>query len=125
MECTSFSSLDMQERRRNRARQVLWATTVLSFVACDHIAVAADMPVKAPQRQAPFDWTGLYIGAHAGFSRGSSSALLADPSPTAISNVYDGMIGGVQAGYNYRLPSGLLLGAEADFTFPNYLTSNS
>ena len=35
------------------------------------------------------------------------------------------MIGGVQAGYNYRLPSGLLLGVEADFTFPNYLTSNS
>jgi high affinity Mn2+ porin len=35
------------------------------------------------------------------------------------------MIGGVQAGYNVQLPSGMLLGVEADFTFPNYLTSNS
>ena len=35
------------------------------------------------------------------------------------------MIGGVQAGYNVRLPSGLLLGVEADITFPNYLASNS
>src|SRR5947199_94340 len=32
---------------------------------------------------------------------------------------------GVQAGYNVRWPSGLLLGFEADLTFPNYLTSNS
>ena len=36
-----------------------------------------------------------------------------------------GVIGGVQAGYNVRLPSGVLLGVEADFSFPNYLTSNS
>ena len=35
------------------------------------------------------------------------------------------MIGGVQAGYNVRLPSGLLFGVEADLTFPNYLISNS
>ena len=35
------------------------------------------------------------------------------------------MIGGVQAGYNYRLNSGLLLGVEGDFSFPNYITSNS
>jgi len=31
----------------------------------------------------------------------------------------------VQAGYNWRPPSGLLLGVEADLTFPNYLPSNS
>src|SRR5260370_42355487 len=35
------------------------------------------------------------------------------------------MIGGVQAGYNCQLPSGMLLGVEADISFPNYLTSNS
>ena len=33
-------------------------------------------------------------------------------------------MGGVQAGYNVRMPSGLLLGVEADLTFPNYLPSN-
>ena len=35
------------------------------------------------------------------------------------------MIGGVQGGYNVRLPSGLLFGVEADLTFPNYLISDS
>jgi high affinity Mn2+ porin len=87
-------------------------------------ALAADLPVKAPVARTIFDWTGLYVGAHAGFSRGSSNAVLTDPTASATGNVFDGVIGGVQAGYNYRLPSGLLLGVEADFSFPNYFTSN-
>jgi high affinity Mn2+ porin len=88
-------------------------------------ALAADMPLKAPHIQSVFDWTGFYIGAHTGYSRGSSNAVLSDPASTATSNSFSGVIGGVQAGYNYRLPSGVLLGVEADITFPNYLTSNS
>ena len=72
-----------------------------------------------------FDWTGFYIGAHAGFGRGASSAVLTDPAITASSGSFGGMIGGVQAGYNVQLSSGIVLGAEADITFPNYLTSNS
>ncbi|HET7123065.1 MAG TPA: carbohydrate porin [Bradyrhizobium sp.] len=83
------------------------------------------MPVKAPHIQAVFDWTGLYIGAHAGYSRGPSSAVLSDPTPIAAGGTFSGTIGGVQAGYNVRLSSGLLLGVEADITFPNFLTSNS
>src|SRR6266700_611617 len=71
------------------------------------------------------DWTGLYIGAHSGFNRGSSNPVLPAPAPATTGNVFDGMIGGVQAGYNVQLPSGVLLGVEADISFPNYLTSNS
>jgi high affinity Mn2+ porin len=111
--------------RCSRCRDLVLAGVGLSLLAFNRPAAAADMPLKAPHLQAVFDWTGLYIGAHAGFSRGSSSAVLSDPTPAATSNVFDGMIGGVQAGYNYRLPSGLLLGIEADISFPNYLTSNS
>ncbi len=103
--------------RRNRSRGCVFAGVGLSLLACDGPAVAADIPLKAPQLQAVYDWTGLYIGAHAGFSHGSSSAVLSDPAATVTGNVFDGMIGGVQAGYNCRLPSGLLLGVEADFTF--------
>jgi high affinity Mn2+ porin len=97
----------------------------LGLLVVDGAAMASDMPVKAPHIQSVFDWTGLYIGAHAGYSRGSSNAVLSDPATTATSNSFGGVIGGVQAGYNYRLPSGILLGVEADITFPNYLTSNS
>jgi high affinity Mn2+ porin len=97
----------------------------MGLLVVDGPAMASDMPVKAPRIQSVFDWTGFYIGAHAGYSRGSSNAALSDPATTATSNSFGGMIGGVQAGYNYRLPSGILLGLEADITFPNYLTSNS
>jgi len=105
--------------------QSVFAGVGLSLLALDGSAVAADMPVKAPHIQAVFDWTGLYIGAHAGYSRGSSSAVLSDPALATNSSIFSGTIGGVQAGYNYRLRSGLLFGVEADITFPNYLTSNS
>jgi high affinity Mn2+ porin len=87
--------------------------------------VPMGMPVKAPYVRSVFDWTGLYVGAHAGFGRGSSTAVLTDPATSTTSNSFGGMIGGVQAGYNYQLPSGMLLGVEADISFPNYLTSNS
>lgn len=97
----------------------------MGLLALDGRADAADMPVKAPHIQSIFDWTGLYIGAHAGLSRGSSSAVFTDPANAVTSNIFDGVIGGVQAGYNYRLRSGMLLGVEADISFPNYLTSNS
>ena len=113
--------------RRSRSWASEFAGVGLSLLVLDYPAVAADvsMPVKAPHLQPVFDWTGFYIGAHAGFGRGSSSAVLTDPAPATTSNSFDGMVGGVQAGYNYRLPSGILLGAEADISFPNYLTSNS
>jgi high affinity Mn2+ porin len=99
----------------------------LGMLALDPaIAADASLPVKAPHVQSVFDWTGLYVGAHAGYGRGSSNTVLTDPATTATTgNAFSGMIGGVQAGYNVQLPSGMLLGIEADFTFPNYLTSNS
>src|SRR5258708_124256 len=95
--------------------------------ALDTPAIAADirLPVKVPHIQSVFDWTGFYIGAHAGFGRGASSAVLSDPAITASSGSFGGVIGGVQAGYNVQLSSGIVLGAEADITFPNYLASNS
>ncbi|MFL6836667.1 MAG: carbohydrate porin [Bradyrhizobium sp.] len=90
-------------------------------------AAAADIkvPVKAPYLQPVYDWTGFYIGGHTGYSRGSSSAVLSDPVVASSSNSFSGVIGGVQAGYNVRFSSGLLLGVEADLTFPSYVISNS
>ena len=111
--------------RCSRSWERLLAGVGLSLLALDGPAVAADMPVKTPHIQAVFDWTGFYIGAHAGYSRGSSSAVLSDPATLAASGTFSGVIGGVHAGYNVRPSSGLLLGVEADITFPNYLTSNS
>src|SRR3982074_803828 len=111
--------------RCSRSWECAVASVGMGLLVVDGPAMASEMPVKAPHIQSVFDWTGFYIGAHAGYSGGSSNAVCSDPAPTATSNFFGGMIGGVQAGYNYRLPSGILLGVEADITFPNYLPSNS
>ncbi|MGB8402265.1 carbohydrate porin [Bradyrhizobium sp.] len=113
--------------RDGRPWEQVLASVALGMLALGGSAVAADitLPVKAPYFQPAFDWTGFYIGAHTGFGRGSSSATLSDPAVNTTSNSFSGAIGGVQAGYNFRLPSGVLLGVETDMMFPNYLTSNS
>lgn len=115
--------------RCGRSWESALAGAGFGLFALDGAAIAADipvrMPVKAPYIQPVFDWTGFYIGAHAGYGRGTSSAVLADPATLANVNHFSGVIGGVQAGYNVQLPSGLLLGVEADLSFPNYLNSNS
>ncbi|MFZ2159017.1 MAG: carbohydrate porin [Bradyrhizobium sp.] len=115
--------------RVGRSRKGAFAGITLSLLAFDGAAVAADanLPRKAPPVQPAFDWTGLYIGAHAGYGRAPTSAVLTDPllNATASNSASAGMIGGVQAGYNVRLPSGLLFGVEADLTSPNYLISDS
>src|SRR3954465_700627 len=105
----------------------LIASAALGALAFGAPAIAADLklPVKAPYLQPVFDWTGFYIGGHTGYSRGSASAVLWDPAPTAVSGNFSGVIGGVQGGYNWRPPSGLPFGGEADLSFPNYLASNS
>jgi high affinity Mn2+ porin len=105
-------------------RSLLRTSAGLTLLLFPGASPAADLPLKAPALKAVYDWTGLYIGAHVGFSRGASTATLTDPATATNRNVFDGMIGGVQAGYNYRLDSGLLLGVEGDISFPNYLPSN-
>ena len=92
-------------------------------------ALASDlpinMPVKAPVLERPFDWAGAYIGAHTGYGGGKSNATVFDPAASSARNNYGGVIGGVHAGYNFVLPSRLLLGVEADLAFPSYLDTNS
>jgi high affinity Mn2+ porin len=104
---------------------IVFGTLMLGTHVRSTSALAADIALKAPVYRAVYDWTGFYIGAHTGYSHGSSAATLTDPAVSTAGNIFSGVIGGVQAGYNVHLPSGMLLGVEADMTFPNYLTSNS
>ena len=113
-----------------RSLQHVLAGAAFGTFALGGPAVAADVTLpakayKAPYIQPAFDWSGFYIGGHAGYSRGTSAAVLSDPGIATASSVFSGLIGGVQGGYNIQLPSGLLLGVEADVTFPNYMISNS
>ena len=78
------------------------------------------MPVKAPAGS--YDWNGFYVGGHIANGTGRGTGTLSDPNPTFVGNSFGSLYGGMQGGYNYVFPSGLLLGAEADVTFPNFQT---
>jgi high affinity Mn2+ porin len=90
-------------------------------------AMAADAPrvaIKPANISSQYDWTGLYAGSHVGYGRGNASTTLSNPAPVPASNSFGSLFGGVQIGYNYLFSSRLLLGIEADISFPNYLAAD-
>jgi outer membrane immunogenic protein len=97
----------------------LLPTSAVSVVAIAvaSIALAADIPRKAPVAPAYFNpapaytWSGFYAGANLGW--GWARASLTVAGATGTSN-FDGVLGGVQAGYNYQLFGPLVVGVEAD-----------
>jgi high affinity Mn2+ porin len=94
---------------------------------------AVKMPVKAPPKAPADGWTGFYVGGHFGIAAGSADWRangFGAPLPPVggsinLFNSFDAFrgtgsfFGGFQAGYNYLLPSGLLLGIESDISFGN------
>src|SRR5262249_43937806 len=81
--------------------------------------------LKAPPRAiSQFDWTGFYVGGHAGYARGNARVNIVDDDTTSFSHRFGSLTGGLQGGYNYVLPSRLLIGVEADMSFPNYLSAD-
>ena len=109
-------------------------------------ALAADFPVKAPKYVAPivapYSWTGFYVGGNVGYGWGNGdltyneSAFGSFGLPTSISGSHnlDGVIGGLQAGYNWQFDNRWVAGLETDFqwsgqkvssTFSNNYTINT
>jgi high affinity Mn2+ porin len=96
------------------------------LVGC--VAALAGSPARAVDQAKPpivqdadFDWAGWYVGGHIGYSRGQIDSRLFAADPTESSQSFGSLYGGLQVGYNYVLPSRLLLGIETDISFPNFL----
>jgi high affinity Mn2+ porin len=92
----------------------------LGMLALAEPALAADLPVKAPAISAVYDWTGFYLGGHFGYGAGS---LGPDTNALPLQGVFlphsvTGLLGGYQMGYNRELANHVVLGFEADATFP-------
>jgi len=82
-------------------------------------ASAADMKFKAPPPPpAPvYNWTGFYIGAHAGGDSDNDNFNFV-PAGTSTSNSANSFIGGGQVGYNFQVSS-WVLGVEGDGSWTN------
>ncbi len=96
-------------------------------LAADDIMVtkAAPLPSAVPST---YDWSGFYVGSHAGYAWGSSNRT-APPNLSGSLNLFQpfnafdeagSFFAGLQAGYNYMLPNRLVVGAEVDASFPAF-----
>jgi outer membrane immunogenic protein len=88
-------------------------------VAIGGTSLAADLPLKAaraaPPPPIPMTWTGWYIGGHLGFGEAEfrTVADLSDLTRGDIKNSPGGIVGGMQAGYNWQFNS-FVFGVEGD-----------
>src|SRR5262249_11958828 len=100
--------------------RMTWTAAFLA--AAPAMAAEVSMPVKAswqPPVVQPYDWTGLYVGAHLGYAAGRSNwstppdlgRCLACARPSDTSRGAGSYLGGLQSGYDYRRPSRLVRGA--------------
>jgi high affinity Mn2+ porin len=110
--------------RRQRKRFVIAFAWAMAATTGHDCATAADR--KPPPRQAStqFDWTGFYVGGHVGYTRGNARVNVVDDDAVNFKSSFGSLIGGLQGGYNYVLPSRLLLGVEADASFLNFLSAD-
>ncbi len=77
-------------------------------------AVAADLPVKAPLAAPVFiDWSGAYVGVHAGYGGG-----MTDWAPSSGHFPAEGFLAGGQIGINKQIAS-LVFGVELEGSWTN------
>jgi high affinity Mn2+ porin len=112
-------------------KSVLGVVVAVAFVGAQQ-AFAADiiLATKAPPLSTPPvpDWTGWYMGGHLGYGWGNSSFT----RPAGISGSLDlfqpfdafkstgSFFEGFQAGYDYMFANRVVIGAEADASFPSF-----
>src|ERR1700722_6543253 len=105
-------------------------------MVADSAVKAADLPKPAVAQSPQFDWSGWYVGGHVGYAAGGSDRSSSQPGVvsagrTDLTNGFDlfkgtsSFFSGLQGGYNVVLPSRLMLGLEADVSFPNSIAGTS
>lgn len=72
---------------------------------------AADEIVEAPI--SVYDWSGFYVGAHAGYALGDYTLFSGDEDGPPVD--VDGLVGGATIGYNWQLEN-FVFGLEADIS---------
>jgi high affinity Mn2+ porin len=127
---------------RRFLRLLAWvAGPTLTALGAIASAAAADLPafpVKAPPVAGLYDWTGFYVGGHMGYAGGNSN-WTANPTQAGLPSTSGSVdmtlpidsfaetgsfLMGVQGGYNYMLANRMVLGWEADVSFPAFQDLN-
>ncbi|WP_448952759.1 outer membrane protein [Labrys neptuniae] len=117
-------------------RKISFVIAGLSALLCSTSVFAADLAPAAAEPVAPvvtpYNWSGPYVGLHAGYGWGretdDQSRLFPVPSTTVVQTTttsapadkfdLSGFIGGAHAGYNYQINQ-FVIGVEGDIDYSN------
>ncbi|MEW6452508.1 MAG: outer membrane beta-barrel protein [Pseudomonadota bacterium] len=100
---------------------------VLMVAGFGQVAVAADMPAKAPVLKAPVattNWTGFYLTGGAGYGLWAADTTTTTPAGAPALFVPQtqggkGFLGRIGGGYDYQLTSKIVVGVFGDYDFSN------
>jgi opacity protein-like surface antigen len=96
------------------ANAVAVGALAVSFCTC---ATAADLTRRPPppMLQPIYTWNGFYVGGHVGGVTTNETAT--DFLGNTVSPDPSGVLGGVQAGYNYQIAPNWLIGIEGELSW--------
>jgi outer membrane immunogenic protein len=96
---------------------VTWFMSYTPANAAD-LFVPAPETVYTPEPVSAFDWSGAYIGIHGGYSwgKGKSDPNFSENGPIGLSNL-NGLLVGLNAGFNKQFSNNVVLGAEGDISY--------
>ena len=133
-DCAEFlqSGGDPEQRGRKECRNCLKTQASRNIVRFSNVfclsifALLLAGTEGAHAQVRAFDWNGPYLGGHLGYGRSHGDVSIRDPGALNASPSLGSLFGGLQFGYNYVSPSSrVLIGVEADISFPNSYTSDA
>ena len=89
------------------------------------VQAADTQAVRTASDRPNYNWTGFYLGGHVGYGRAFGDVSVRDPIAMNSSPSLGSLFGGLQFGYNYVLPSRVMIGIETDFSMPNAYPSDA
>jgi len=103
-------------------RTLVLATASALAISLAGSAMAADLVIEepAPVVVPVMDWTGPYIGVHAGWGTGTIDWNWVDFPDNTFDFDVSGWLVGLQAGYNWQMDGGFVFGLEGDITWNNF-----
>lgn len=123
-------------------KKFLLGTVALTVLALPNAAFSADMAPRyakaLPMVSPAYNWSGFYIGVHAGYTFGNDDDIgttgqaagnilnvAGGARPGQVRLDRDGFIGGGQIGYNWQAGSNWVWGLEADISYTDVRESRN
>jgi outer membrane immunogenic protein len=99
-----------------RSKLMFYAVSAASIFTVAITISSASLAADVAAEPVPYDWTGFYIGAHAGYGWADGEQTFNGVRTPGFDTSAEGFVGGGQAGFNWQWDQ-IVLGIEGDVSF--------